>query len=131
VSNRRERTGLIPVGRWFNLALQRQTRKAPIKNRPTSVTVFGILNIVFAGFSLFAVFATITLFSMEVSSNNPVVKLLHENRALAFWLRVSILLGLVNCLVLVVSGLGLLFVKPWARVLAIAYGGLRDRRRSV
>ena len=104
MSNRRERTGLIPVGRWFNLALQRQTRKAPIKNRPTSVTVFGILNIVFAGFSLFAVFATITLFSMEVSSNNPVVKLLHENRALAFWLRVSILLGLVNCLVLVVSG---------------------------
>jgi hypothetical protein len=59
---------------------------------------------------------------MEVSSNNQVVKLMHENRAFAFWLRVSILLGLLNCLVLVVSGIGLLFLKPWARVLAIAYG---------
>src|SRR5678809_206810 len=112
VSNRRERTGLIPVGRWFNLALQRRTRNAPTVNRPTSVTVFGILNVVFAGFSLFAVFATITLFSMEVSSNNQVVKLMHENRAFAFWLRVSILLGLLNCLVLLVSGIGLLFLKP-------------------
>jgi hypothetical protein len=90
--------------------------------RPASVTVFGILNIVFAGLGLFGLLATIALFSMPANSDNPVLKIMQDNPGYASWLKISVILGLLSCVALVASGIGLLFLKPWARVLAIAYG---------
>ena len=89
--------------------------------RPTSVTVFGILNIVFAAFGVFGLIFSMALFHLPADSNNPVVKLIHENPAYAAWLKASILLGVPSCLVLLAAGMGLLCLKSWARILSITY----------
>ncbi|MGA9779738.1 MAG: hypothetical protein ACLPRE_01995 [Limisphaerales bacterium] len=89
--------------------------------RPTSVTVFGILNIVFAAFGVFGLIASIALFHLPADSNNPVIKLIHENPTYAAWLKAGILLGVPSCLVLLATGVGLLCLKSWARILSIAY----------
>jgi len=89
--------------------------------RPTSVTVFGILNIVFAAFGVFGLIASIALFYLPADSHNPVIKLIHENPAYALWLKICIPLGVLSCAALLAAGIGLLYLKPWARILSIAY----------
>jgi len=89
--------------------------------RPPSVTVCGILNIVFAAFGVFGVMASVALFYLPADSNNPVIKLIHESPAYATWLKVCIPLGVLTCLVLLAAGIGLLHLKPWARILSLAY----------
>ena len=90
-------------------------------HRPTSVTVFGIQNIVKAGFGIFLAITSIVLFLAPADSNNPSIKMLHENPAYAAWLKLSIPLGLLSCTILLVAGIGLLCLKSWARTLSIAY----------
>jgi hypothetical protein len=89
--------------------------------RPTSVTVFGILNIVFAAFGIFGLIASIALFFMPGNSNNPVIKIMNENAAYAMWLKVCIPLGVLSCAALLAAGIGLLRLKSWARKLSIGY----------
>jgi hypothetical protein len=89
--------------------------------RPTSVTVFGILNIVFAVFGIFGLIFSIVLFYLPADTNNPVIKLIHESPAYAAWLKACIPLGLLSCAALLAAGIGLLRLQPWARTLSIAY----------
>ena len=89
--------------------------------RPTSVTVFGVLNIVFAAFGVFGLIASIALLLMPVDSNNPVVKVMHESPGYAAWLKIGILLGILSCAALLAAGIGLLRLKSWARTLSIGY----------
>ena len=90
--------------------------------RPTSVTVFGILNIVFAAFGIFGVLASVMLFmAVGTNSNNPVIQIIHDNPAYAMWMKLSIVLGLASSAVLLAAGIGLLKLKPWARTVSIAY----------
>ena len=89
--------------------------------RPTSVTVFGILNIVFAAFGIIGTFASLALFSANADTNNPVIKIIHENSSYAAWMKICIPLGAIVCIALLAAGIGLLKLKPWARILSIAY----------
>lgn len=90
--------------------------------RPTSVTVFGILNIVFAGFGVFGVLGSLILFLPQMAdSHNPIVQLIHDSPAYAAWLKFSLVLGLVAVAVLLAAGIGLLKLQPWARGLSIGY----------
>jgi hypothetical protein len=89
--------------------------------RPTSATVFGILNILFAVIGVFSILATITLFSATAQSANPVAEIVRENAAYAAWMKVSLLLGIATCLVLLAAGIGLLMVREWARKLSVGY----------
>lgn len=89
--------------------------------RPTSVTVFGILNIAFAAFGVFGLIFSIALFFLPADSNNPVIKLIHEIPGYAMWLKICIPLGVLSCLVLLAAGIGLLCMKSWARIFSIAY----------
>jgi len=88
--------------------------------RPTSVTAFGILNILKAGFGIFSTIISIAVFLTPADSNIPFVKMLHENPAYAAWLKLCIPLGLLSCTVLLVAGIGLLCLKSWARTLSVA-----------
>jgi hypothetical protein len=91
--------------------------------RPTAVTVFGILNIVFAAFGLFGVLASVLLFTaFGANSNNPVLQIVRDSPAYAAWMKFSVVQGLVASGVLLAAGIGLLMLKPWARILSIAYG---------
>ncbi len=89
--------------------------------RPTSVTVFGIMNFVFAGFGVIGLIASIALFTLSADSNNSLIKLIQAGPGYVVWLKICIPLGLLSCAVLLVDGIGLLWLKPWARGLAIAY----------
>ena len=89
--------------------------------RPTSVTVFGVLNIVKAGYGMFSAIASITLLLALSGSNNPITKMLHAQPAFAAWTVLCIPLGLLSCTILLVAGIGLLCLKSWARKLSIAY----------
>ena len=90
--------------------------------RPTSVTVFGILNIIFAAFGILGTLASLTLFSANADMNNPVIKIIHESPSYALWMKICIPLGLIVTVALLAAGIGLLKLKPWARTLSIAYG---------
>jgi hypothetical protein len=93
-----------------------------IMNRPTAVTVFGILNIVFAVFGIVGVFASVMLFAaVGTDTKNPVVQIIHDNAAYAAWMKLCIGLGLVVSAALLTAGIGLLKLKPWARIVSIAY----------
>lgn len=89
--------------------------------RPTSITVFGILNIVFAVLGVFGVLATVALFASAATGHNPVIRLMRENPGYAAFLKVTIPLGLIAAVVLLAAGIGLLLLKPWARVTSIGY----------
>ena len=89
--------------------------------RPTSVTVFGILNLVFAGFGVLGILGTLALFRMEGMANNPVVTLMQENATYRAYMKASIPLGIVYCLILLLGGIGLLRLRPWGRTLSIIY----------
>ena len=64
--------------------------------RPVAVTVFGILNMVFAVFGFIGLVASIAMFFLPVGTNNPVIKLIHESPAYATWLKVCIPLGILS-----------------------------------
>ena len=90
--------------------------------RPTSVTVFAILNIVFAAFGLFGALASVMLFvAVGANSNNPVIQVIRDNPAYAAWMKFSIVLGVAVAAVLLAAGIGLLMLKSWARIVSIAY----------
>jgi hypothetical protein len=89
--------------------------------RPASVTVFGILNIVFAALGVIGMVASIVLFFLPASSSNPVIKLIHESTAYATWLKVCIVLGVMSSTALLAAGIGLLCLRSWARKLSIGY----------
>jgi hypothetical protein len=91
--------------------------------RPTAVTVFGILNIVFAALGIFGIFASIALLAAAgQNSNNPMIQIIHDNPGYAAYLKISTVLGMFVSLALLAAGIGLLLLQPWARVLSIAYG---------
>jgi len=91
--------------------------------RPTSVTVFGILNIGFAVVGFVSLLVTILMFAMvRDTTNNPVLQLIHNNPGYAAWMNLSLVLGFLARAVLLTAGIGLLKLKPWARTLSIVYG---------
>ncbi len=93
-----------------------------IMQRPASVTVFGILNIVFAALGIFALLASVALLAaVGAVSDNPVVQIIQNNPAFATWMKISVVLGLVVSGALLAAGIGLLKLKPWARTISIAY----------
>jgi hypothetical protein len=90
--------------------------------RPTAVTVFGILNIVFAALGACGLLATVAMFVPgPFSDQNPVVKIMEDHPAYALWVKVTIPLGLAAVVVLLAAGIGLLQLKEWGRKLSIGY----------
>ncbi|MEI6211425.1 MAG: hypothetical protein WCR06_07340 [bacterium] len=90
--------------------------------RPTVVTVFGILNIVFGAMGLVCMpISLLMTFAMPVQGN-PFLQAMRDNPLLHVWTYVSGVLGLFGCSVLLAAGIGLLKVKPWARLASIGYG---------
>jgi len=91
--------------------------------RPTSVTVLGILNVVFAAWGLMGIAFYIAMMFMPpaLNANNPVLDLMRQNAGYAMYANISMVLGGVLTLVLCLAGIGLLMLRPWGRLLSIAY----------
>ena len=86
-----------------------------IPPRPASVTVFGILNIVFGSFGLICMpFGLIAIFAIP-NKMNP-------SGSAMVWLLTSSFVGFVCSIVLLTVGIGLLYQKKWARIWCLGYG---------
>lgn len=93
--------------------------------RPTSVTVFGVLHIVFGLFGFFGTFVTMMASSLNARTfpggpgqpaSNPFTHPIIET-----WTRINIPISFVVCVGLVVAGIGLLRLRNWARKASIGY----------
>jgi hypothetical protein len=91
--------------------------------RPTSVTVLGILNIVFAAFGVmgFAISILMIFVKPELNVKNPVLDMMRQNPGYAMYTNISMVIGAVFTLVLGLAGIGLLMLRPWGRTLSIVY----------
>jgi hypothetical protein len=89
--------------------------------RPTAVSVFGVLNIAFAAMGVMGMFAGLALLRMNTDSNNPAIRAMEDSPGYRMWIQMSVPLGLLSSIALLVSGIGLLMMKNWSRLLAIIY----------
>jgi hypothetical protein len=90
--------------------------------RPTSVTVFGVLNIAFGALGVVGIiFAFATLMLLPDSGNNPILGIMRSNPGYALWMKIAIPIGFLACGVTIVAGIGLLKLKNWGRLLSIGY----------
>jgi hypothetical protein len=92
-------------------------------NRPVTVTVFGVLNILFAAMGLLGVVTTTAMILgfFHVPANGP-LKVMYDNPNYWVFLKVSTFFGFLAGVVLVFAGVGLLMMKNWGRLLSILYG---------
>jgi len=106
------------------------TRTAPdnwnlIMQRPTSVTVFGVLNIVFGVLGLLGIAVNaLSVFAAGDAANvqaNPILQLQQQQPVFAAYIKLSVALGFVAVIVLFVAGIGLLNMRAWARKASIGY----------
>ena len=89
--------------------------------RPTSVTVFGVLNLVFGALGLLNTgISAISLFAINAQAE-AVDPFAGAPPMFGTWMKISMILGLVAAILLIVSGVGLLSLRPWGRSLAIGY----------
>ena len=90
-------------------------------NRPTSVTVFGVLNLVFAVMGTFGLaMAAIVIFFNPF----PQPEGLPTSEVYDTFNKLMFPVSVVGALMLGASGIGLLLMRPWGRVLAVAYSML-------
>ncbi len=92
-------------------------------NRPTSVTVFGVLNIIFGALGLLSiVFSAAMFFAPQPDMSNPAIRIFSRTPILMLWMKVGVVLGSVTSVAVLASGIGLLQLRPWARTASIIYG---------
>ncbi len=90
--------------------------------RPSAVTAFGILNIVFGGLGVLCTPMSLIFLRIQRESDLPLSRVMNMNAGLfAYWVVVAAL-TVLSALALIAAGIGLLQMRPWARVLSIAYG---------
>ena len=82
-------------------------------NRPTSVTILGIVNLLIAIVLSFGIYG--------VAFEMPVPQVLKDNPDLLTVMHMIVTLRFVGLIMLFLAGIGLLLLKPWGRRFAIAY----------
>ncbi len=93
--------------------------------RPTTVTVFGILNLVFGTLGAVGVLlgaVVIVVARIASAREDLVTEALRTHPAYRTWVAVSLPIGFAAAVFLIVAGAGLLYMRPWARVGSIVYG---------
>ncbi len=90
-------------------------------NRPTAVTVFGVLNLVFGVLGVCGVGFSLVGLVMATPGTNPVYDLMRSSPILLYWTYASSALGALFVGVLIASGIGLLLNRGWGRLLSLAY----------
>lgn len=89
--------------------------------RPTSVTVFGILNIVFGALALICTpFSLAFLFVPNPAMETPAMAAF-ANPAYRAWTLAMGVAGMGVSVLLIVAGIGLLKCRPWGRKISIGY----------
>ncbi|MFQ6131663.1 MAG: hypothetical protein ACE5R4_06480 [Armatimonadota bacterium] len=88
------------------------------RQRPAIVTVIGILAIAFGVMGLFALPINIMQI-MGVWPGSEFTRPMFQNPPMGTWMKVGVFLTPVSCALWIISGVGLLRLRPWGRILAI------------
>jgi hypothetical protein len=94
-----------------------------MKERPISLTVFGILNIGYALWTVVSMVMSAFVQRMNLPGNNAMAAL-KSNPSYILWTQISYVVAVIFGIVLIASGVGLLLTQNWARILAIIYAAL-------
>lgn len=89
--------------------------------RPISVTVFGILNIVFGGLSVLGALINWVVMYRDGAEDNPVFAMIEASAFYSTWMKLALILGVIASMVVIASGIGLLQMRQWARIAAVGY----------
>jgi hypothetical protein len=89
--------------------------------RPTTLTVFGILNIVFGGLGLMCTPISLLILFFG-NMQDPGSRIMRESRLFVTWTAIASPLGFIMAGVLLAAGIGLLSCRNWARLASIVYG---------
>lgn len=118
-----ELEGATYCGPCKDARVQELQTRTPAPQRPASVTVFGILNIIFGSMGvLWTPFGLVSLLiAPSGSSPNPVIDVMLRGPFMRGWLLSTAAVGIIAAAALLASGIGLLMLKPWGRLLANAY----------
>lgn len=97
--------------------------------RPTSVLVFGVINIIFGALGLCGLIVQLSIqlsgFDQLQGQNNPTLELMQEltqtNPAYELYTQLMMVLGSVMTILILVAGIGLIKLKNWARLSSIGW----------
>ena len=91
--------------------------------RPNSVLILGVLNLLFAVLGLFGTLGSVMVL-LGMNQTNPVYGIMQESFAYRLFMYISVPLGLIFIVVLGLAGVGLVTSKAWGRKLTIFVQGL-------
>ncbi len=95
-----------------------------VAQKPPSITVFGILNLVFGIWGIFGIImSAIQIFVMTNTepTGNPIVDMMHDGSLFSLFTRAAMIFQVVLVALLIISGIGLLGGKSYGRMTAIYY----------
>ena len=96
-----------------------------MKERPTSVTVFAIINLVLGGLGVIGlIFWLINKLGLLPKSpqENPVLELMENSPGFQLFSDISTGLGLVVTILIISASIAMFSLKPWARTVTIGWG---------
>jgi hypothetical protein len=91
--------------------------------RPIAVTVFSILNMGYALWKFLGVLIGAVAARLNFGAN-PAMAALKNNPSYVLWNHISVAVAAVFGIILVASGIGMLLLQNWARILAMVYAVL-------
>ncbi len=96
----------------------------PGATRPTGVTVFAILNIIFGLMGVFGIVVSVGMLVLgsRIAGPNPVMDKMFDSVAYLAFTAVGMVVGIVFSILLLFSGIGLLKMSKSARTISIVYG---------
>lgn len=94
--------------------------------RPTSVTVFGIINICLGllgvlGFAWYLI-TKLELVELPESQQNAAMRLMQENAQFQLYNDVTTIIGFLAAILIIAASIGMFQLRPWARMVTIAWG---------
>lgn len=99
-----------PKDQWYAASMQ----------RPASILVLGVLNLLFALLGLFGTLGSVMIL-LGMNEANPVYGIMQSSDAYRIFMYVSVPLGVLFIGVLALGGVGLLMSKAWGRTATIVY----------
>jgi hypothetical protein len=94
-----------------------------MQQRPISITVFGILNIGFGMLKYVGLLFMGFLMHLNLSGNSALAAM-RTDPSSRVWNHFNIAIAVVFGIVLIASGIGLLLMQNWARILSVLYSVL-------
>lgn len=97
-----------------------------MKERPTSVTVFAVINLVLSGIGVLGLAWTLVirvgLYVPPGAEDSPAYKLMQDNAGYRLMTDLLTGVGVVVTILIISASIGMFMLKPWSRLVTIGWG---------